>query len=308
MGHREPIIVVHGGAGTIPDHLKEQVKIAIREAAESGWKILQNGGRALDAVEKAVMNMEDSPMFNAGFGSVLTEDGTLEMDAMIVDGTSHSVGGVAGVSRIRNPIHASRVVMEQSPHVLFIGEGAEKFYSSKGFDLVDPETLISQRSKDRLEKYRKERKQYGDYIKPQGDPERREKYGTVGAVAIDVNGNLAAATSTGGVLGKLPGRVGDTPIFGAGTYADEELAFSATGVGEVIIKSVLGMKMKEGLIRGMKADEAAQFALDYLKNVIGGQAGLIAVTKDGAFVATKTTKDLAFAVATSNGIVDFMEP
>ncbi len=306
MGHQKPIIVLHGGAGTIPDHLKEQVKIAIREAAEIGWKVLNNGGTALDAVEKAVMQMEDSPMFNAGFGSVLTEEGTLEMDAMIVDGNSHSVGGVAGVSRIRNPIHASRVVMEQSPHVLFIGEGAEKFYRSKGFDLVDPTTLISQRSRDRLEKYRKEKKNYGDYIKPQGDPERREKYGTVGAVALDINGNLAAATSTGGVLGKLPGRVGDTPIFGAGTYADEEFAFSATGVGEVIIKSVLGMKMKEGLMKGRSTEEAASYALDFLKNKIGGQAGLIAVRKDGTFVASKTTKDLAFAVANMDGMIDFM--
>lgn len=307
MGHREPIIVVHGGAGTIPETLRDQVKIAIREAAEVGWKVLKNGGTALDAVEKAVMNMEDSPMFNAGFGSVLTEEGTLEMDAMIVDGKAHAVGGVAGVSRIRNPIHASRVIMEKSPHVLFIGEGAEKFYQAKGYDLVEPETLISERSKQRLERYRAEKKQYGDYIKPGGDPERREKYGTVGAVALDVDGNLAAATSTGGVLGKLPGRVGDTPIFGAGTYADDELAFSATGVGEVIIKSVLGMKMKEGLIKGMTTTEAADFALKYLKEVIQGEAGLIAVTSDGSYVAQKTTKDLAFAVVSNSGILDFTE-
>lgn len=307
MSHKKPIIVVHGGAGTIPDKYRAQVKISIRKAAEEGWKVLLNGGSALDAVERAVMVMEDDPMFNAGFGSVLTDDGTIEMDAMIADGKTHSVGGVAGVSRIKNPIHASRLVMEESPHVLFIGEGAERFVLSKGMKLMDSKELVSSRSMERLRKYHEEKKNYGDYIKPKGDPERREKYGTVGAVAIDGNGNLAAATSTGGVLGKMPGRVGDTPIFGAGTYADKELAFSATGVGEVIIKSVLGMKMKEGLVLGKNAHDAAEYALDYLKNEIGGEAGLIAITCKGEPVAMKTTRDLAFAIHDGKRLVDFTE-
>ncbi len=305
MPSANPILVVHGGAGTVPDELRSQCQLSIRQAAEVGWKILVSGGSALDAVEASVVAMEDDPIFNAGYGSVLTEIGTLEMDAMIADGCSMGVGGVIGVSRIKNPIRASRVVMEKSPHVLFFGRGAEEYVEKFGMDLTDPQKLITERSIQRLERYKEAKKTYGDYIRPGDDPERREKYGTVGAVALDAHGNLAAATSTGGVLGKLPGRVGDTPVFGAGTYADKEIAFSATGVGEVIIKSVLGLKTKEGIRMGLSLDAASDYALDYLNTEIGGTAGLIAVTNKGEFVAKKTTKDLVFAIRTEKQFTDF---
>lgn len=297
-----PIIVVHGGAGTVPDEYRELARDGVLKAIIKGWEILEKEGSALDAVEDAVSVMEDLPQFNAGTGSVLTELATVEMDAHIMDGRTRNIGGVIAASRIKNPIKLSRMILERSAHVLFAGNGVEKFAMENGVELVDPAILITERVKERLRKFLEKEGGYDSYI-DSNDPERREKYGTVGAVAIDKNGLFAAATSTGGVLGKKIGRVGDTPITGAGNYADDEMAISATGVGEFIIRSVLGMEVKMQLMDTKDPKNASIKALEVMRENIGGQAGLIVVTTDG-WAAEKTTKDLIYA-ARSSDMSDF---
>ncbi|MCY3414225.1 MAG: isoaspartyl peptidase/L-asparaginase [Candidatus Heimdallarchaeota archaeon] len=303
----KPILVIHAGAGTVPQELRDSARSGVLIAIKEAWDLLINGSTAVDAVEKAVELMENYHQFNAGYGSVLTEKGTIEMDAMIMDGSNRNVGGVIAVSRVKNPIILSRKVMDNSPHVLFTSEGAEQFAIEQGIDLIDPNQLITERSKQRLERFREKEGGYGSYIQS-GDPERRDKYGTVGAVAMDAEGRFAAATSTGGVLGKKIGRVGDTPIIGAGTYADDMMAFSGTGVGEYIIRSVLGMEVKLQLSIHPEPQKASNAALEVMKDTIGGEAGLILVTRDG-WAAAKTTKDLIFAAKTvdSEDFIDFSQ-
>ncbi len=300
----EPIIVLHAGAGTVPDNLRESARVGILDAIKVAWEILVNGGSAIDAVERAVEEMENYPQFNAGTGSVLTEKGTIEMDALIMDGKTRGIGGVIGVSTVKNPVKLSREIMDQSAHVIFTKEGAEQFAIENNIEIIDEELLITERSKNRLEKFLKQEGGYGSDINS-SDPERREKYGTVGAVAIDVNGNFAAATSTGGVLGKKVGRVGDTPIPGSGNYADDMMAFSATGVGEYIIRAVLGMEVKSQLMIDNDPKTASKRALEVMMNNIGGAAGLILVTRDG-WAAEKTTRDLIYAARTTE-MTDFYD-
>lgn len=301
----DPILVVHGGAGTIPDELRENAKKGVLLAIQSSWDDLITGGSALNAVERAVTSLEDFPQFNAGVGSVLTEKGTIEMDALIMDGKTRNIGGVIGVSNIKNPIMLSRKIMDHSAHVIFSKEGAENFAREHNIQFIDQNELITERTRKRLEKFLEKEGSYGSYIKA-ADPERREKFGTVGAVALDMYGNFAAATSTGGVLGKKVGRVGDTSIPGAGTYADDVLAFSATGIGEFIIRSVLGMEVKAQLVKDSDPKIASQRALEMMQKTIGGQSGLIVVTKNG-WAAEKTTKDLIYAAKTVHmeGIHDY---
>ena len=293
----KPIIVVHGGAGTIPNARKPIADEGARKAVLAGWEILEKGGTSLDAVELAVRVMEDLPNFNAGLGSVITEEATLEMDALIMDGKDLRVGGVIGVSRLKNPISVSRLIMEKSNHVLFSGKGAEIFAESNGVELIDPEDMITDRIKERLAKYLD--KKESDEM----DPEGRKKYGTVGAVALDNYGNLAAATSTGGTLGKQIGRVGDTPIVGAGTYADEELAISSTGVGEYIIRGMLGMRVKLNMRDNQNIIEATKKSLKYLSKI--GPSAVITLSKDGDWAAEKTTDDLVFACKNENKLISF---
>lgn len=291
----KPMILIHGGAGTVPDNYKQLAKEGAHIAVQAGWEKLATKGSALDAVEAAVMAMEEYPTFNAGLGSVLTEDSTIEMDALIMDGKERSIGGVIAVSKIAHPIALSRIVLHESPHVLFAGEGAEKFALEHGMELIDPESLITDRVRERLVKFLKEKGDYGSYIEASQDPEKRDKFGTVGAVAIDADGNLAAATSTGGVLGKKVGRVGDTPIVGAGTYADDEIAFSGTGIGEFIIRQMLGYDIKARLRDYDSVRLAAAASLQDMKKRLGGHAGLIALTRTKGWTAITTTKDLIWA-------------
>ncbi len=295
----KPIIVIHGGAGTIPDARKPIADEGVREAALAGWEVLEKGGTSLDAVELAVRVMEDLSNFNAGLGSVVTEEGTLEMDALIMDGKDLRVGGVIGVSRLKNPINVSRLILEKSNHVLFAGSGAEKFAKNNGVELINPESMITDRIRDRLARYLE--KKEGDEM----DPEGRKKYGTVGAVALDKHGNLAAATSTGGTLGKQIGRVGDTPIIGAGTYADEELAISSTGVGEYIIRGMLGMRVKLNMRDSKNMKEATKKSLEYLSKI--GPSAVITLSKDGDWAAENTTDDLAFACKTEKELISFTD-
>src|SRR5438045_840713 len=224
--------VVHGGAGTIerdamtPEREKEY-RSGLEHALKTGYEILQRGGSSLDAVEAAVRTLEDDPHFNAGKGAVFTSEGVAELDASIMDGKTLKAGAVASVRRIKNPVSLARLVMEKSPHVLLDCSGAEAFAKEQGIELVDPKYFFTQRRWNELKE--EQTKKSGAVT---------EKHGTVGAVALDRNGDLAAATSTGGTTNKRPGRIGDTPVIGAGTYANNQTcAVSCTGDGEYFIRA-----------------------------------------------------------------------
>jgi len=261
----KPVIAIHGGAGVLrADKPATQHRAVLKQALEAGYEILVNRGKALDAVAAAVVVLEDSPLFNAGRGSSFNSDGEIEMDASIMDGATLRAGAVAAVRRIRNPILAARAVMEASRHVLLAGSGAERFARKQGLALERPEYFHTEK---RLSALRKNLRNY---------------HGTVGAVALDAAGNLAAATSTGGYTGKLPGRVGDSPIIGAGTYADNRAcAVSGTGLGEAFIRAAVAYDVSARL-RYSGASLAAATAAA-LRNVadLGGDGGLIAVDRRG---------------------------
>jgi beta-aspartyl-peptidase (threonine type) len=254
---RVPAIIVHGGAGADPAEGRDELRAGVRAATQAGWARLSEGGSAVDAVEAAVRALEDHPRFNAGRGSVLTAAGTVEMDASIMEGDRLRCGAVGAVSRIANPITLARRVMEDGRHVLLVAEGALAFARAAGLPECDPETLITDRQRRRHR-------------------EALAKGGTVGAVALDRQGTIAAATSTGGIAGKLPGRVGDSALIGSGTYADSTLgAASCTGDGEAIIRVVLARRALEYLKEADDADYAAHVAVDLLVEEGGGNGGLI---------------------------------
>lgn len=257
---RVPAIVVHGGAGADPTDGRDEVRAGVRTAAAAGWGVLAAGGAALDAVEAAVRVLEDHPRFNAGLGSTLTTAGTVEMDASIMEGDRLRCGAVAMVSRLANPVTLARRVLEDGRHVLLAGEGAHAFARAVGLPDCDPVTLVTERQRRRLAEQRG----------------RVAVGGTVGAVALDRRGTLTAATSTGGVAGKLPGRVGDSALIGCGTYADTTLgAVSCTGSGEAIIRVVLARRALDFLKEADDARYAAQVAVDLLLEEGGGSGGLI---------------------------------
>jgi L-asparaginase / beta-aspartyl-peptidase len=257
---RVPTVLVHGGAGADPVEGRDELRAGVQAAALAGWRALGGGGRALDAVEAAVRVLEDHPRFNAGRGSVLTSAGTIEMDASIMEGDRLSCGAVAGVSRIANPITLARRVMEDERHVLLIAEGAHAFARSIGLPDCDPELLITDRQRKRLA------------------AQQTDSRGTVGAVAVDRHGTVAAATSTGGTLGKRPGRVGDSALIGAGTYADSTLGgVSCTGSGEAIIRVVLARRTLDRLAQDDDPDAAARAAIELLVKEGRGEGGLILV-------------------------------
>lgn len=261
-------IIVHGGAGARgTDERMALCKEGCLRAARIGYEILSEGGSALDAVEAACAALEDDPLFNAGTGSCLTADGGVEMDASIMEGSELHAGGVAVVRSVKNPIRLARLVMERSKHALLVGEGAERFAREQGIAAYPEALLVTERA---LERWKKERAGL-----------LAQKQGTVGAVAIDSQGRVAAATSTGGMSGKLPGRVGDSPIPGAGLYADDRAgAVSATGEGEAIIRVVLSKFVCDRMAAGATAQEAATAALGQLERV-GGEAGVIVVDRNG---------------------------
>ena len=278
-------LLVHGGGGTIerskmtPEREREY-RTGIENALRAGSTILRAGGTALDAVEAAVRVLEDDPHFNAGKGSVFTSAGTNEMDAAIMDGKTLSAGAVAGVEHVRNPIVLARAVMEKSKHVFLIGSGAEEFARRNKIELVDTKYFFTQDRWDALQKVRAaENGGGGDKKFIISDADR---HGTVGAVARDGSGNLAAATSTGGTTNKLPGRVGDSPVIGAGTFADNNTcAVSCTGDGEFFIRALVAHEIS-ALIedRGLSLSNAAESALAKSQK-LGGSGGLIAVDKNG---------------------------
>src|SRR5262245_46218367 len=246
-----PALIVHGGAGPIRDDSLPARLEGCKAAAQAGWKILDSGGSALDAAEAAVVALEDNPLFNAGTGSTLTSSGTVEMDAAIMEGQSLRCGSVAAVSGIKNPIKLARRIMEDGRHVMLAGDGARSFAGEIGFPKCSPEALIVDREKKRWE----------------------SRHGTVGCVAFDANGQLVAATSTGGIFDKLPGRVGDSPLIGCGTYANDYGAVSCTGDGEAIIRVVLG-KSAVDFLKSDDAKSAADRAVGLLSEKTGRTGGL----------------------------------
>jgi beta-aspartyl-peptidase (threonine type) len=261
---RAPAVIVHGGAGADPIDGRDELRDGVRAAVLAGWRALGGGGRALDAVEAAVRALEDHPRFNAGRGSVLTSAGTVEMDASIMEGDRLACGAVATVSRVANPITLARRVMEDERHVLLVGDGAHAFARTVGLPECDPDILITDRQRARLAGH------------------AAGSRGTVGAVAIDRHGTVAAATSTGGMMGKRPGRVGDSALIGCGTYADSALGgVSCTGTGEAIIRVVLARRALDHLAQHAQPEGAVRAAVDLLVEQGRGEGGLILVDSRG---------------------------
>jgi beta-aspartyl-peptidase (threonine type) len=299
-------LVVHGGAGTLERNKltpqgEREYRAGIENALRAGWEILQHGGSALDATEGAVRVFEDDPLFNAGKGSVFNSAGVNEMDAAIMDGKTLRAGAVANLQHVKNPISLARLVMEKSPHVMMAGEGAEAFAKEQGVELVDAKYFFTQDRWDALQKVKSAEKVGGN-----GDKKfflsDQDLHGTVGAVALDRNGNLAAATSTGGKTGKLPGRIGDTPIIGAGTYANNATcAVSGTGDGEYFIMATAGHDVSALMEYGHKTLEQAGLAVINKIGKIGGTGGLIAIDRSGKITLPFNTSGMYRGYVDPNG-------
>ncbi|MDF9800670.1 beta-aspartyl-peptidase (threonine type) [Catalinimonas alkaloidigena] len=296
--HGKFAIAIHGGAGTIkrenmsPER-EAEYRAKLEEALKAGHKVLEDGGSSLDAAVTAIQTMEESPLFNAGKGAVFTNDGKNELDAAIMDGATRNAGTVAGISTVKSPIAAARAVMENSPHVMMIGEGAEQFAKEQGLDMVAPSYFFTDRRYEQLQRIKETEKQQLDHDGDHEGGDRRQgvldakfpdrKFGTVGAVALDQNGNLAAATSTGGMTNKRYGRVGDVPIIGAGTYADNATcAVSATGHGEYFIRSVVAYDIAALMkYKGLSLKEAANEVVKDKLVEMGGGGGVISIDGEG---------------------------
>lgn len=302
----KPVLVIHGGAGTIlkknmSPEKERAYQDGLKAALDKGYAILKRGGTALDAVEAAVRSMEDNPLFNAGKGAVFTHEGKNEMDAAIMNGQTLAAGSVAGVTTIRNPISAARAVMDKSQHVMMTGKGAEEFAKLEGLEIVDPSYFYTEERWKGLERVKKE-----DSMKTELDhgskptsglkqPENKDsKYGTVGAVALDMQGNLAAATSTGGMTNKRYNRVGDAPIIGAGTYASNATcAISCTGWGEFFIRLVMAKTVSDMMEFGnWSLERATTEMIQKRLPALGGDGGLIAVDKAGNFTMPFNTEGM----------------
>ncbi len=294
-----PVLLVHGGAWAIPNDMVEAHVEGVKHALEAGWRVLSRGGSALDAVEEAIVIMEDDETFDAGRGSFLTRDGRVQLDALIMDGATLRAGGVGCVEHIRNPIRAARRVLEDSPHIYFVGKGAEEFAAEHGIQLCRNDELVIPREVERL---RREQSRPGEedpdrlFSSPQVAP-----HDTVGAVALDVRRNIAAGTSTGGTLNKAPGRVGDSSLIGCGCYADNEnAAVSTTGWGEPMMKLVLGKWAADRVAAGTAPQESAEQAILYLKSRLGGHGGLIVLDRQGRFGMSHNTPRMAWGVRSTS--------
>lgn len=288
-------IVIHGGAGVIknlPAEKEKEYISKLAEALEAGYKILDNGGSSLDAVTKAINILEDSPLFNAGKGAVITENGIAELDASIMDGKTLMAGAVAGVHHVKNPINLARLIMEKSPHVMMIGNGAEEFGKQFNIEMVDSSYFITN---ERWNQYLK--------MKEASEKNENDKHGTVGAVALDKNGNLAAGTSTGGMMMKKFGRVGDSPIIGAGTYANNNTcAVSGTGHGEYFIRLGIARDISSLMeYKNLSLSEAANEVIMNKLTQIGGTGGIIAIDKNGNIAMPFNTDGMFRGYYLNNG-------
>lgn len=283
-------IVIHGGAGTINkdmhDSIKKDYYQSLTEALTIGKSILQNGGSSLDAVEKVINYLEDNPKFNAGKGAVYTAEGKHELDASIMFGKDLTCGAVAGVTTIKNPISLARLVMQKSPHVLFIGEGADQFGKTMGVKIVKDSYFDSEKRYEQLRKSQEKIK------------------GTVGCVAIDKNGNIAAGTSTGGMTNKMHGRVGDSPIIGAGNYANNKTCgISATGTGELFIRHNVAFSISALMeYKGFTLQQAAEEMI--YNRLPKGSGGIIAVDKDGNYSMVFSSPGMFRGAANSDGVFE----
>lgn len=301
----EITLVIHGGAGTIlkknmtPER-EAKYRGKLSEALETGYEILKNGGSSVDAVEATIRVMEDSPLFNAGKGAVFTNQGRNEMDSSIMDGRTLNAGAVASVTNIKNPISAARKVMTESRHVMLVGQGAMLFAREQGLQFADSAYFFTQDRWDRLmKKKEKEASQSGGLL-PTND---EMKFGTVGAVAIDRNGDIAAGTSTGGLTNKRFGRVGDSPIIGAGTYANNKTCgVSGTGVGEYFMRSLVAYDVSAHMeYKGLRLEEAARVVMKKL-TAFGGSGGFIALDRDGNVSMPFNTKGMYRGYIREDGV------
>jgi beta-aspartyl-peptidase (threonine type) len=288
----------------MPDDMVDAHIRGVNNALAAGWRVLESGGSAVDAVEEAVVIMEDDETFDAGRGSFLNRDGRVQLDALIMDGATLRAGGVGCVERLRNPIRAARKILSESPHVYFVGDGAEKFAAEHGVPLCKNADLIIPREIERLRKYQAElaqrdAKQDGnDLFAPDSD-DLTISHDTVGAVALDRNGNIAAATSTGGTLNKAPGRLGDSSLIGCGCYADNDsAAASTTGWGEPIMKLVLAKWTADRIAAGNLPEWSAQEAMNYLKQRVNGHGGIIVLNREGHIGIAHNTPRMAWAYKT----------
>jgi beta-aspartyl-peptidase (threonine type) len=312
-----PTLLVHGGAWAIPDDMREAHRAGVSNALAIGYALLQDGATAVDAVEAAVTILEDEETFDAGRGSFLTSAGRVQLDALLMDGSNLRAGGVACVERLRNPIQAARLVLDKSPHVYFVGAGAEEFARQHGMALIDNGELVLPRERERLAQAQHDAQAglpdltfAGPFAADDKSPETAvpdspgfDSHDTVGAVALDSHGNLAAATSTGGTLNKAPGRVGDSSLIGCGCYADNlGAAVSLTGWGEPIMKLVLGKWAVDRVQRGSAPEQAAQEAIAYLHKRLQGHGGIILLGPDGRFGLAHNTPRMAWGIANEQGL------
>lgn len=292
--------MIHGGAGELDAVSNPQVAAAylrrIRKILECGQALLKRGGRALDAVVTCASLLEDDPLFNAGRGSVLNEHGKVSMDAAIMDGRTLDAGAVAGINRIAHPIKLARLVLEESDHVMLIGDGALRFARKHGIRMVPENYHVTAQ---RIEEYKKMQQQRRRKV----DALSQHKHGTIGAVAMDRTGNLAAATSTGGMLYKKEGRVGDSPIPGAGVYADNHTcAVSVTGHGEMFLRTVLAKHIADLIyFRKMNAEAAARSGIAYLRRRVKGRGGVIIIDKKGRCAVCFNTRTMVRGWIARNG-------
>jgi len=299
----KPSLIVHGGAWDIPDEAVNACNEGCRRALAAGWNILTSGGPALDAIQAAVMVLEDDPVFDAGYGSHLNLDGNVECDAIVMEGATLRAGAAAGLQRIKNPIRLARKILESSPHMMLIGEGAERFAKDSGLALCKPEELVSEAEWQAYLLCKKD--------KHAAIHHRGHDQGTVGAVALDEEGRLVAATSTGGTCCKLPGRVGDAPLIGCGCYADSEAgAVSCTGYGEAIMKIVMAKTAVDFLRRDSRSGEntlaaAQQAANDAVKLLLQrgkGTGGLILLDRSGTPAFAFNTPRMAYGYVNPEGL------
>lgn len=312
------VLLIHGGAGTI---LKKNMtaekealyKVGLEAALKEGYAVLQSGGSSLNAVEAAIRILENNPLFNAGKGAVFTHDGRNELDAAIMDGKTLAAGTVAAVRTIKNPITLARAVMEKSKHVMMAGRGAEQFAAETGVEIVDTSYFRTEERWQGLQKALKEdsveAKSDHSFLPPQkkGTINRDNKFGTVGCVALDKMGNLAAGTSTGGMTNKMHGRVGDTPIIGAGTYANNQTAaVSCTGWGEFFIRNVVAYDLSARIAyQGISIQEAGKTVIEKLGD-LGGHGGLIALDKEGHMTMPFNTEGMYRGSITKDGKIEIL--
>ena len=305
--NKKYILVIHGGAGTIlKEHMtpvkEKEYKDKLTEALQAGFQKLKEGKSSVEAVESSIVVMEDSPLFNAGKGAVFTNEGKNELDASIMFGKDKSAGAVAGVKTIKNPIKAAIAVMKNSPHVMMGGAGAEKFAKEQGLEIVNPKYFWTKQRWEALQKVlRKEQQKDRQAMNPIWID---QKFGTVGAVALDNKGNLAAGTSTGGMTNKKFGRIGDSPIIGAGTYANEQVGVSGTGWGEFFIKATAGRTVAAKMeYQNKSVQTASQETIDEIGKM-GGDGGLIALDKDGNIAMPFNTAGMYRGAVTENGEIE----